>query len=91
MISTLPFNSFPPELVEKLVNHLIEVSKDKATLAFVEFKWLAPLKKTFLNKEEKEVFKKTRKIIEDFYATYGIYHENVYINFPATYRVSFDL
>src|SRR5205823_2510234 len=35
IVSTLPFNSFPPKLVQKLINHLIKVAKNNATLAFV--------------------------------------------------------
>lgn len=82
VISTLPFNSFPPELVQRAVDQLVLLSKDKAHLGFVEFKWLSSFRMLGMNKLEKETFMKTREIIRNFYLKYKAYDTDVYMNFP---------
>jgi phospholipid N-methyltransferase len=82
VVSTLPFNSFPPELTQKLIDHLVHVSKNGAYLGFVEYKWLSSLKRLGLNKSEIEGYQKNRDIIEGFYQKYRFYEVDVYINFP---------
>jgi phosphatidylethanolamine/phosphatidyl-N-methylethanolamine N-methyltransferase len=82
VVSTLPFNSFSPDLVQRLVDHLIEISKDGAYLGFVEYKWLSSFKLIGLPKKEKATFQKTREIIKNFRNKYGYYATDVYINFP---------
>lgn len=82
VVSTLPFNSFSPELVQRLVDHLIKISKNGAYLGFVEFKWLSSFRMMGLPKKEKETFQKTRDIIKNFRTKYGYYSTDVYINFP---------
>jgi phosphatidylethanolamine/phosphatidyl-N-methylethanolamine N-methyltransferase len=82
VISTLPFNSFPHDLVQKLIDHLIDVSKDGANLSFVELKWLSSFRKIAMNKAEKEKFQKTLDTAGNFYKKYALYDTNVYMNFP---------
>lgn len=82
IVSTLPFNSFKHDLVQKLVDHLAELAKPSAYVAFVEFKWLSGFRMLGMNKAEKEEFLKTRSAIEGFYEKHKQYTSNVYLNFP---------
>jgi phosphatidylethanolamine/phosphatidyl-N-methylethanolamine N-methyltransferase len=82
VISTLPLNSFPPDLVQKLTDHLVHVSKDGAFLSFVELKYLSALRKMVMKKAEKAEFNETRAIIEKFQKKYLTYETDVYLNFP---------
>lgn len=92
IVSTLPFNSFPPELVKKLIDHLIAVAKDDAKLGFVEFKWLSSFREMGMKKIDKEQFQKTKKLIHDFHNTYKVYDTDVYMNFPplVVYHLKID-
>lgn len=82
MVSTLPFNSFPPELTQKLIDHLIALAKNGAPLSFVEFKWLSSIRTLGMSKAEKAIHQKNRDIIEGFYKKYQLYDVDVYMNFP---------
>jgi phosphatidylethanolamine/phosphatidyl-N-methylethanolamine N-methyltransferase len=82
VVSTLPFNSFPADLVKKLIDHLVEVSKDGAYLGFVEFKFLPSLRTIGMNKDEKKEYKKTREVIKNFVALYGVAENSIFLNFP---------
>lgn len=84
VISTLPLNSFSPELVQNLIDNMVHVTKNGATLAFVAYKWIRPFRMLMLNKEEKEAYKKNLAIVDKFYADYGLHTTDVYINLPPT-------
>lgn len=92
IVSTLPFNSFPAGLVQKLTDHLIAVAKNGANLGFVEFKWLSSLRMIAMNQQEKEELQKTRNVVNNFYTKYKLYDTDVYMNFPpiVIYHMKID-
>lgn len=82
VVTSLPFNSFPPSLTEQLMKHLLEVTKEHGKLSFYEFKWLPQIRPWFMNEAEIKVQAQNRSVIENFIKTYLVYQTTVYVNFP---------
>lgn len=82
IISGLPFNSFPAQLIEKISNRYVEFAASNAACSFFEYKWLPSIRPWFMNKEEKDNFKNARDVIENFIRRYEKSHTAVYANIP---------
>lgn len=82
IVSGLPFNSFPSELVTKITNHLVRLANPDASCSFFEYKWLPAIRNIFMNDEEKLVFTATRTAITDFVKRYEKHNTSVFFNMP---------
>jgi len=82
IVSGLPFNSFPSDLVKSITSRYLEWSEPNAACSFFEYKWLPALLPFGMNKEEKNRFKATRAVIEDFVHRFEKSSESVYLNMP---------
>lgn len=82
VVTSLPFNSFPPSLTEQLMKHLLEVTKENGTISFYEFKWLPQIRHWFMNEADTKIQAQNREHIENFIKNYLVYQTTVYLNFP---------
>lgn len=83
IVSGLPFNSFPRELVEKMTTHIKSLAKPEAIMSFFEYKWLPAIRPYFMNADEKAAYAATRQVIDNFIAAYEFEKANVYLNLPS--------
>ncbi len=82
VISSLPFNSLPASLTNSLIEQLIKLAKNGATLSFFEYKSLSKLVSYFLSKKILEQYQETRSFIDAFLGQYQVDETLVKFNFP---------
>lgn len=82
IVSSLPYNSFPPKLTQALIDHMLHLADANAYISFVEIKWFPMIKSWFLNQENKKQYQENREIINNLYNKYHLYSTSVYMNFP---------
>jgi phospholipid N-methyltransferase len=82
IISGLPFNSFAAEFVQKITDKYVEFAVKGAPCSFFEYKWLPTLRPLFMNQQEKDQYRDTREVIENFVKRYEKSSTAVYANIP---------
>jgi phospholipid N-methyltransferase len=82
IVSGLPFNAFPEQLVKAITNHMVRLSKPGTKISFFEYKWLPQLRLTFQGGEEGAQYKSTRKAIESFVNKYKVDEDTILLNIP---------
>ena len=58
LICGLPFNNFPPELVETIFSRFIEILKPGGSMTFFEYLWVRPFKKLVASRDRR------RRVVE---------------------------
>lgn len=66
IISGLPFNNFPPELVRQIFESFMAAAKPSATISFFEYVGIRKLKAPFLSVEERDRLNEVEAIIEEY-------------------------
>lgn len=79
IVSGLPFNSFPPDLVSKILQKYERMSKNGTLISFFEYKALPTLRQFFRPNSE---YQEVRKILESFVEHYEIGTGDVLFNLP---------
>lgn len=79
IISSLPFNSFLPHILERVIAKLITLAKKDALLCFYEYQIIPQITPNFLLPKE---FYTSRAIIEQFLQQYKFDEAKVIKNFP---------
>jgi phosphatidylethanolamine/phosphatidyl-N-methylethanolamine N-methyltransferase len=89
--STLPMNSFSPELVKKVFSHYKQLLLPGGIVSYVEYIGLASLGLLFSCGELKEERKKRLKVLKELQNDYLTDEVNVYLNFLPLkiYRLRF--
>ncbi len=89
--STLPMNSFSPELVKKVFSHYKQLLLPGGIVSYVEYIGLAALGLLFSCGELKEERKERLKVLKELQTDYLIDEVNVYLNFLPLkiYRLRF--
>lgn len=82
IISGLPFNNFPPELVRQIFYAFFRAAKTDATISFFEYVGIRKLKAPFLSPAERERLNEVESIIEEF-MTQGERHMTIWNLPPA--------
>lgn len=82
IISTLPFNSFSKEFVERVLDHYQQLSAENAIFSYVEYAALQTLRRSFANKSKKEQMRSRQKLLDDFRKNYLIEKKCVLSNVP---------
>lgn len=82
IVSGLPLNSFPTEMVQKIFEKYKELSKNGATLSYFDYRFLPKIKNFYLSEEEKKAFEDILRQKELFYSQYGLREATTFSNVP---------
>ncbi|MCL4360944.1 methyltransferase domain-containing protein [Candidatus Dependentiae bacterium] len=85
IISTLPFNSFPKELILKVFEKYKSLLKKDGYVHYIEYALLAKLKRFFLSKQQKLEYDEAQATIKAIREKYLIKKILILWNFPPTY------
>lgn len=69
IISGLPFNNFPPELVEQIFEAFMTATKPSGTISFFEYVGIRRLKAPFISDEERQRLNEVKAIIGKYMDT----------------------
>jgi phosphatidylserine decarboxylase len=70
IISAVPFNNLPPELVESILDCYREILKPDGVLTYIEYAYLRAIKQRLLSGEEHEQFDAVNQILDRFIERY---------------------
>jgi phosphatidylserine decarboxylase len=70
IISAVPFNNLPPELVESIFACYREVLKPDGVLTYIEYAYLRALKQELLSGAEREQFGAVNRILDEYIERY---------------------
>lgn len=79
IVSTLPFQNFDADFVQKIFDHYLVISSEGAMCSYIEYKGIGRLKKLFT--KEKEALEKRLDCIEEFHKDHLVEKNSVYQNF----------
>ncbi len=82
VVSGLPLNAFSSEMVNKIYEKFLEVTKEGAHLSYFEYPFLANIKKAFLSKKEKSDLNGVLNIKDEFYKKFKGTSEIEWLNIP---------
>lgn len=82
IVSGLPFNSFPAELVRNITEQYVRLTKPNGHISFFEYLFLPTLRPIFMEKKSEQEYIVTRNVIRDFVRKYKTDSMNVYKNLP---------
>lgn len=80
IICGLPFNNFPPELVETIFSRFVEILKPGGSMTFFEYLWVRPFKKLVANRARRRRVVEVGGILRRYLDRYEHEHDNVYLN-----------
>lgn len=80
IVCGLPFNNFPPELVESILRHLIGILQPGGCMTFFEYLWVRPFKKLVASREKRRRVVEVGGVLRRYLAQYERAHDNVYLN-----------
>lgn len=81
IVSTLPLNSFSPQLVTQLLKHYQQMSTKGALCTYVEYIGLESLSLVFATKNKRKVIHQRRKILSNFHSQHLLEKKRIYTNF----------
>lgn len=82
IVSGLPFNSFPAQLVKDITDQFVRLSKPNGQVSFFEYLYLPQIRPLLMSKKEKEEYEATRKVILNFVNKYKTSEKDVMLNIP---------
>jgi len=84
IICGLPFNNFPPDLVEMIFGRLIEILRPGGSMTFFEYLWVRPFKILLSHHSKRRRVLEVGGVLRRYLEQYERAHDNVYLNvFPA--------
>ena len=91
IISGLPLNAFPSEVVETIIQSFKSLAKEKGTVSYFEYAFLPTINKSVLFGEKGKNFQKVLEIKDLFYKTFGRDKEFVLWNLPPARVLHFEI
>lgn len=82
IISSLPFNSMIPEVVEVLLKRIVKLGDGGAIMSFFEYKIIQKLVMPFMGTRQLHNFLETRRHIENLVMSYQFDERSVKLNIP---------
>lgn len=80
IVCGLPFNNFPPDLVESILQHLIGILQPGGCMTFFEYLWVRPFKRLVASSEKRRRVVEVGGVLRRYLAQYERGHDNVYLN-----------
>ena len=85
IISGLPLNNFPAELVQSIFETYFKLLAPGGTLSYFEYMYVRPLRKLVANKAEKTRFNKLDRIADGYLSKHRIDRSWVFVNIPPAW------
>ncbi len=85
IVSTLPFNSLPPKLVQQVVDQYNEIIKPGGYITYIEYVVLGNVKRLVLSKEKKAAWDVKQQTLKEWFGRYGVERKIVWRNLPPSY------
>ena len=85
VISGLPLNNFPADLVEAISNHYFELLKPTGVLSYFEYMYVRPIRKVVTGGDEKTRITRIDDIMAAHCAKRRIARDNILINIPPAW------
>jgi phospholipid N-methyltransferase len=82
VISGLPLNSFPTELVQTILESFHRLIKPGGVLSFFEYLWIRDLRRLFVHRRERRRLRRVGSVIERFVDRYEFRRNTVLVNLP---------
>jgi phosphatidylethanolamine/phosphatidyl-N-methylethanolamine N-methyltransferase len=82
VISGLPFNSFPSELVQAIFRSLTRLTKPGGVLSFFEYLWIRDVRRMFVSMRERRRLVRVGSLIERYLDRYEFRRDTVVVNLP---------
>ncbi len=82
VISGLPLNSFPTELVQTIFQSYVRLLAPGGVLSFFEYLWVRDVRRLFVRKRERRRLVRVGSLIERYVDRYEFRRNTVLINFP---------
>ena len=82
LISGLPLNSFPSELVQAILQSFNRLIKPGGVLSFFEYLWLRDLRRLFGHRRMRRRLARVGSVIERYVDQFEFRRDTVLINFP---------
>jgi len=85
VISGLPLNNFPAELVEEIANKYFQLLKPGGVLSYFEYMYVRPIRKVVTRGVEKNRITRIDDIMQAYCDKYRVKRDNVWINIPPAW------
>lgn len=85
IISGLPFNAFPSDMVDQILKHYTNLIAPSGRITFFEYSLLPSIKPLFLNKNKRDEYAKIRQLIKNFREQFEFDAQLVLINLPPAW------
>jgi phosphatidylethanolamine/phosphatidyl-N-methylethanolamine N-methyltransferase len=85
IISGLPFNNFPAELVESLVDRCLSLLKPGGTFSLFEYMFIRPLRLTVTRGAEKQRLAEIERIMQTRFESQRIRRDWIFMNVPPAW------
>jgi len=85
VISGLPFNNFPAELVETLIDRCLDLVKPGGTFSFFEYMFIRPTRITITRGPDRDRLATIEKILQDRFQTRRVRRDWIFINVPPAW------
>lgn len=85
IISGLPLNAFPPDLVNQILRKYMELLKPWGWISYFEYIGIRPLKMIVSKKQERERLTEVTNLMRHFIRHHEIFHIPIIRNLPPAY------
>jgi phosphatidylethanolamine/phosphatidyl-N-methylethanolamine N-methyltransferase len=85
IVSTLPLNSFSAEMVQKILDHFQNLSKEGSLCTYVEYMGLYQLSLVFSNGKGRRLIQSRRQVLTRFHERHLLEKDKVFLNFLPCY------
>ena len=82
VISGLPLNSFPTEVVQTILESFSRLIKPAGVLSFFEYLWIRDLRRLFVRRRERHRLRRVGSVIERFVDRHEFRRDTVLVNLP---------
>lgn len=80
LICGLPFNNFPPDLVETIFSRFVEIMRPGGSMTFFEYLWVRPFKKLVANRDRRRRVVEVGGVLRRYLDQYEHDRDHVYLN-----------
>jgi len=85
IVSGLPFNNFPPELVREIFGVLFRLLAPGGVLSYFEYMYMRPLRKAVSNRAGRERLGSLETVLHEFLGRHRFRRDWVFVNIPPAW------
>jgi phosphatidylethanolamine/phosphatidyl-N-methylethanolamine N-methyltransferase len=85
IVSGLPFNNFPPELVREIFGVFFQLLAPRGVLSYFEYMYMRPLRKAVSNRMDRARLAELEKVLHDYLGPHRFRRDWVFVNLPPAW------